>query len=172
MKKILTIVLITCSLAVYAQKEKRVTPVYFMSGELTSADSFNRFVLVAVPEFRLQQFDSGNKLKWEYDYKDDKKKNLRITYYIETSTVISSSQVTKKRTLSHVEFRGDFDALARIYDRVFNDTLSAESLNAKLPIRGQVYYGYNDYVWNKNNYWFSFANFESDGYCMMFRKIK
>ena len=170
MRKILTLICIAASLNLFAQKEKRYTPAYFMSGELTSADSFNRFINVAIPDFQLKSFDSSDRSKWDFTYTNGKE-SLLITYYLETTIILSPGGKSKKRNLTNVELRSDFDVLAKIYNRMYKTDISAKDLQNSLPMRGPIYYGFSDYKWNTGNYWFSLAYFEGDGYCMLFRKI-
>ena len=138
-----------------------------MSGEMTSADSFNRFLLMATPELQPKSLDSTGKTKWDFYYTDGKNKNLKITYFLQKPVNANNSE--KKVTLSHLEIRGDFNTLAKIYNKLFNENTAPKELEQLLPLRGPIYYGFSDYKWNKNNYWFSFANFEGEGYCMLFR---
>ena len=168
MRKYFLLFCLLVSANVFAQKERRVTPSYFMSGELTSADSFNRFLMVAIPQFKLESVDSS-KTKWDFNFVQGKNNMLKITYYIEKVTKINTAGVNAKRTLSHVELHGNYETLAKLYCHIFKDTASVEALKKQLPIRGPVYYGFNDYVWNSHSYWFTFADVEQDGYCMLFR---
>jgi len=170
MKKVLTLICFAASLNLYAQKEKRYTPAYFMSGELTSADSFNRYINVAIPEFQLKSFDSSDRSKWDFIYANGNA-TLKITYYLETTIILSAEGKSKKRNLTNVELRSDFPVLAKIYDKIYKTDISVQDLQQSLPLRGPIYYGFSDYKWNNNNYWFSLGFFEGEGYCMLFRKV-
>jgi len=163
------------ALGAAAQKARRMTPVYFISGELTSADSFNRFLAPAIPDFQLKSVDSA-KDKWDFNFTAGKK-TLTISYYLETSYSFGASnselKKTKKQNISHIECRSDLPTLVLLYNKVFKKTNTAEDIKGEMPIRGPIWYGYNDYVWNKNNYWFTFADFKPDGgLVLMFHKVK
>jgi hypothetical protein len=172
MKHILTLCFLAASLSVFAQKGRRITPAFFISGEVASADSFNRFLLMAVPEYQFKSKDTSDSKKLDYVY-TDKKNKLKITYFLEGGTGKKNATKAERPMLSHIEFRGDFPVLARMFNKLTNDTLDVEALRGELPIQGPITYGRNDYVWNKNSYWFTLADFQpKEGFCMLFRKIK
>jgi hypothetical protein len=170
MKRLFTCLLIAVTCNAFAQKEKRVTPVYFISGELTSPDSFNRFLAKALPDVHIAPVDSSVSGKWTYKYSGNNH-TVTICYYIEAPDRNSVARVSQKRSISHVELKGDLAMLVNLYNKIFNTAFTALQMEGELPIRGPVWYGYNDYVWNKSSYWFSFADFKPDGYVMMFRKV-
>lgn len=172
MKKLILIVACFFAVGAYGQNQ-RVAPIYFFSPELTSVDSFNSFLLAALPDFHLKSMDTTNKQGWDFSYTNNKvyensEDILHISYSIIAIAGNRALQIPFRYGIGNVQITGEFLTLVKVYNKLFSTNMQPEELLKKCPLHGPI--GYNGPVWNNNSYWFTMES-ASKGYWMFFRKL-